>query len=96
MGAIDTWGGLGGVIKYGIDYNKSGISRFTPDADEAARITSADPEASEAIENNEINADKAILCFLCLNIFSMSSGNLLIYVLLLNGSSHYYTYSLST
>ena len=54
MGAIDTWGGLGGTIKYGIDYNKSGISRFTPDADEAARITSADPEASEAIENNEL------------------------------------------
>jgi DNA-binding transcriptional MerR regulator len=54
MGEIDTWGGLGGTIKYGIDYNKSGISRFTPDADEAARITSADPEASEAIENNEL------------------------------------------
>ena len=54
IGAIFTWGGLGGAVKYGIDYSKSGISRFTPDADEAAHITAVDPEAKEVIENSEL------------------------------------------
>ena len=52
MGGIFTWGGLGGAIKFGVDFSKSGISGFTPDADEAARIIAVDPEASYAIDNN--------------------------------------------
>ena len=54
IGAIFTWGGLGGAVKYGIDYSKSGISGFTPDADEAARIIAVDPEAKEVLDNNEL------------------------------------------
>ena len=52
MGAISTWGGLGGAIKFGVDFSKSGIAGFTPDADETARIIAVDPEASDAIDNN--------------------------------------------
>lgn len=54
IGGIFIWGGLGGAVKYGIDYSKSGISGFTPDADEAARIIAVDPEAKEVIDNNEL------------------------------------------
>ena len=54
IGAIFTWGGLGGAVKYGIDYSKSGISRFTPDADEAAHIIAVDPEAKEVLDNSEL------------------------------------------
>ena len=54
MGALFIWGGLGGAVKYGIDYSKSGISGFTPDADEAARIIAVDPEAKEVIDNDDL------------------------------------------
>ncbi len=54
IGAIFTWGGLGGAVKYGVDYSKSGISRFTPDADEAAHIIAVDPEAKEVLDNSEL------------------------------------------
>lgn len=54
MGALFIWGGLGGAVKYGIDYSKSGISGFTPDADEAVRIIAVDPEAKEVIDNDDL------------------------------------------
>ncbi len=54
IGGIFTWGGLGGAVKYGVDYSKSGISGFTPDADEAAQIIAVDPEAKEVLSNSEL------------------------------------------
>jgi DNA-binding transcriptional MerR regulator len=54
IGGIVTWGGLGSAVKFAVDFNKSGISEFTPDADESARIIAVDPEASHAIEYNEL------------------------------------------
>jgi DNA-binding transcriptional MerR regulator len=54
IGGIVTWGGLCSAVKFAVDFNKSGISEFTPDADESARIIAVDPEASHAIEYNEL------------------------------------------
>lgn len=50
LSGASTWLGLGGTIKSGLDYNKSGISAAVPDDEELARLASVDSEVVNAAE----------------------------------------------